>query len=217
MTDTNLGIDEGLHDTGPCPCHVMAIVSSAARADDASLAVFVGEPAQRRRRVRMRLFCPAQVGNRIALKTVGTALHQNELRLLRVDVGLNLLPRPAEFSIVCPRSHRNIQFCSLRPAFAGFVRMAGSRVQVASILVDIREDQVGVVLKSVKDTVAVVSVDIDIGDTPQPVFHAQVFGRDTAIVEHTKPGGTIASRVMESGNRNKRTLVVVMHDFIDSA
>ena len=216
MTGTNSGIDEGLHDTGPCPCHVVAVVPSTTRADDASLAVFVGKPAQCRRRVRVRLFCPAQVSDGIALETVGTALHENELRLLRVDVGLNLLPRPPEFSIVCPWSHRNIQFRAFRPALPGFVRMAGSRVQVPSVLVDIREDQVRVVVKSVKDTVAVVGVDIDIGDAPQPVFHAQVFGRNTAIVENTKPGGTIASCVMESGNRYKRAFVVVVHHFIDS-
>ena len=212
-----MGFGEGLDDTGPRSRHIAAVVPSASRADDASLAVLVSESAQGRCSVRVRLFRPAQVGNRVSLQAVGAALHQDEFRFLRIDTGFHLLPRPPEFSVICARSHGDIQFCSLRPAFAGFMRMTRSRVQVPSVLVDIGKDQVGVILKSVENAITMMRVDIDVGDAPQSVLPAQVLSRDSAIIENTESGSAITRRVMKSGNWNKCALVVAMHDFVNSA
>ena len=168
-------------------------------------------------RVRVGVFRPAQVGNRITLQAVGAALHENELRLLRIDIGLHPLPCPPELGVIRARRQGNIQFCSLRPALAGLVRMTGSRVQVPSILVDIGKYQVGIILESVEDAVAVMSVDIDVGDSLQSVLQAQVLSCDAAIVENAESGGAIASRMMQSGNGNKCAPVVAVHDFVNSA
>jgi hypothetical protein len=50
-----------------------------------------------------------------------------------------------------------------------FPRHAGARVEIATVLVQVGEQQVRIVLECVEHAVAVVRVDVDVGDALQPV------------------------------------------------
>ena len=68
---------------------------------------------------------------------------------------------------------------------------------------DVREDDVRVVLERVEHAVAVMRIDVHVGDALQPVALAQQLDRDAAIVEHAEPGGAIARGVMQPGDRHE--------------
>lgn len=68
-------LDERLHNPGPGSRHITAVVSAATGADDPSIAIFVRKTAQFSCRGRVRFLSPVEVRDRIARKTVRTALH----------------------------------------------------------------------------------------------------------------------------------------------
>ncbi len=155
---------EGLHDPGPGPREVAPVVAAAARSDDPAFAILVGEPAQRRRGLCVRFFGPAKVRYRIALEAVGAALHDDELWPHGVQVGLDLFPGFTEVAVIRARRKRDIQLRATCPARAGLLGSAGAGVEKASVFVEVGEQQIGVVLETVKDTVTVMGIDIDVGN-----------------------------------------------------
>ena len=62
-----------------------------------------------------------------------------------------------------------------------------------------------------------VRVDIHVGDTLQSVLLTQIFGGNAAVIEHAKPGGTIARRVMQSCDWHERALRFAAHDRVDGS
>ncbi len=156
----------------------------------------VGELAKPARCQRMRFLRITKVGDRVALQAVRAALQDDELGLGIVDVGFDQLPGLVELLVPGARRHRDIQLGAGRGAGAGLVDGPGSRVEKASVFVQVRKYQVGIVFESVEDTVAVMRVDIDIGDAAQAVLLAQVLDRDAAIVEHAKTCRVLPARVV---------------------
>ena len=209
------GLDKGLDYARPRTGQVLPVIPSTTRSNDAALAVFIGQSAQRCRGIGVGFLSPGHVGDRIALQAVSAALHEDELGLLRVDKGLYPVPGPPELDIIGARRYRDIELGALCPPLAGLVRMSGARIQVAAVFVDIGKYQVGVVFETVEHTVAMVGVDIHIGDAFQTKILAQVFCRHTTVVEHAEPGSPIARRMMQSGDRHKSTFVVIVHDFVN--
>jgi len=63
---------------------------------------------------------------------------------------------------------------------------------------NIGEDQVGVVFEAVKYAVAMVRIDIDIGDLLDTVLLSQILDRDAAVVEYAKAGGDVPSRMVQA-------------------
>ena len=217
VTDTVLRFDEGSHHAGPCTCQVVAIVAATAGTDDATLAVLVSQAAQRRRCMGMGLFSPAEMRDRITFKTVGTALHEDELGLPGINVYLDPIPGFVKLLVIRASCKRNIELRAFRPSLARLVRVAGTRVKHASVLVDVSKNQVRIVLKAIEHTITVVRVDIDIGDTLEAEGLAQVFDGNSAVVEHAETGSPVTCRMMQTRNRHERTLVVTMHDLVDGA
>ncbi len=97
------GLDEGLHHAGPGAGQVLPVVPSTTRSNDAPLAVFIGQSAQRCRGIGVGLLSPGHVRDRVALQAVSTALHEDELGLLRIDKGLHPVPGTPELDVIGAR------------------------------------------------------------------------------------------------------------------
>jgi len=210
-------IDEGLDDARPSTRQVAPVVAAATGSDDPTLAVLVRESTQRRRRLRVRLFAPAKMRDGIALQAVRAALHDDELWLHRFEIALNALPGFAKITVIGTGRQRNIQLRAAGGARAGLFGRTGTRVKEPAVFVDIGEDKVGIGLKAVKDAIAMVCIDIDVSHPLEAEAFAQVFDGNTAVIENTEPGGAGARRVMQSGYRDERALVIAVHDLIDGA
>ena len=65
-------------------------------------------------------------------------------------------------------------------------------------------EHVGILLERVEHAVAVMRVDVDVGDAPDAVQPARGLDRDAAVVEYAEPGRAVARRVMQAADRNER-------------
>ena len=164
----------------------------------------------------MGLLGIAKVCYRVTFEAVGTTLKQDKFGFCVIDIGLNSRPGLLKIDVTRAGLHRDIELGATRPSFAGLLGGARARVQVAAILMDIREDKVWVIFETVEHAVAVMRVDIDVGYALHAVFLAQVFGGNTAIIEDAKPGRTISASVMQSRYRHERALCPPFHDCVHS-
>ncbi len=108
--------DERLHDASPRAREILAIVATAAGPDDPPFAVFVGQPAQRRSRVGVRLFGVAQVSNRVAFEAIGAALQDDEFGSCVLEVGLDPRPGAREFRVAGARRQSDVELGATCPA-----------------------------------------------------------------------------------------------------
>ena len=138
------------------------------------------------------------MGQRIARHTVGTGLQDDELRRERLEVTHNLLPRRLESGIVSARHQRQIEFRARCLALADFIVRARARVQVAPIFMDVGEDDARVGLETVIQPIAMVSVDVDVGDALQAVLAAQPLDQNAAIVQSAKARCATSRRVVQA-------------------
>ena len=175
----------------------------------------VGNAAQRGRGIGMRLFRITKVRDRVALEAVRTALKNNEFRRCVLEIALNTRPLTVEIRIFRAGCDRNIELGAARPAGAGLLGSARARIQKAAVLVDIGEQQVRVVFKTIKHAITVVRVNIDVGDPPEAVVPAQIFDRHTAIIEYTKPGSLITCRVVQTCDGHEGAFAVTVHHGIN--
>ena len=65
------------------------------------------------------------------------------------------------------------------------------------VLVQVGEDELGVVLETVEHPIAVVRVDVDIGHAPDAVSPAQRLDRHAGVIEDAETGGRIAACVVQ--------------------
>ena len=72
---------------------------------------------------------------------------------------------------------------------------------MTAILVHIGDQHVRIRLEPVEHAIAVMGIDVDVGDAPQTVLATQVLDRHAAIVEHAEAGGAAARCVMQPGDR----------------
>ena len=162
----------------------------------------------------MRSLGVTKLRDRVALEAVRAALEQDKFGFGGSKIVFDTAPCRTKITVQSAGGHRDIELGTTRPAGSGLSLGARARVQAATILMNVRKDQIGVVLESIKDTITVMRIDIDIGDTPEPVVFSQVLDCDTAVIENTKTSGTIARRVVQASNRNERTPRVAVHDLV---
>ena len=161
--------------------------------------MLVGQSAQRRRRVRVRLFGVTKVRDRVALEAVGPTLEKNEFGLRLIEVCLDAPPGRAELGVVRARGDRDIQLGATRPARAGFLGGAGPRIEKTPVLVHVREDQVRVIFETVEHAITVMCVNIDVGDASEPVLLAQVLDGNAAIIENAESPGAPGRGMVQPG------------------
>ena len=100
-----------------------------------------------------------------------------------LEIALGFLPGLEEHRVVGARRQRNVELRSLRGAAPGFAAAARAGIQKAPVLVQVDELELGVGLERVEHAVAVMRIDVDVGDAADAVELAGGFDRDSAIVE----------------------------------
>ena len=153
--------------------------------------------------------------DRISLEAVSTALKNDELGFLVLKIRLDLAPGLVKVTVLRSGLQRDIQLGPFRFASARFFCGAGSGVKIATILVHVREYQVGVFFEAVKNAVAMMCIDIDIGNPRQAVLDPQILNRDATVVKHAKTRSAVARRMMQAGYRHKCAFGFARHDGID--
>jgi hypothetical protein len=122
-------------------------------------------------------------------------------------------PFRLEHRVVRARWYGDVQLGARGRASPDFVRPACAGIQMAAILVDVGEDQIRIVLEAIVDAVAMVGIDVDVGDTFESVISAQHFDRHAAIVEYTEARGRAARSVVQPGDRHEGATRAACHDF----
>lgn len=89
-------------------------------------------------------------------------------------------------------------------ARAGIERLAG--------LVQVGDDDRRVVLEGVEHAIAMVGIDVDVGDRAQPVPPPQRLDHDATVVEHAEARGAVARRVVQPADRHEGAGARVRHD-----
>src|SRR5262249_28788605 len=87
---------------------------------------------------------------------------------------------------------------------AGLAAAAGTGIQEPAVLVQVREQEIGIALERVEHAVAVMRVDVDIGYAADVVEPARGFDRDAAVVEDAEARGVIAARGMQTADGDER-------------
>ena len=100
-------------------------------------------------------------------------MKNDKLRLSPGQVALHPLPGGIKVGISCAGRYRDIQLCAPGATLAGFSGGACAGIEKAAFFVQVGEDQLRILFKGVEDAVAVVGVDIDIGDAANAVLPAQ--------------------------------------------
>ena len=99
----------------------------------------------------------------------------------------------------------------MRAALADFLGHARTRIQIATVLVQVGEYHRRVVLEGIEHTVAMVRVDVDIGDAFQSRAFQQ-FDRHAAVVENAEACSAITRGVMQARDRHEGAPALAVHD-----
>ena len=165
--------------------------------------------------MRVRGLAEAQMRDRIAGHAVRAALKQDEFARARPQVGLDLLPSLHELGIPGARRKRQIQLGAGGQTLAGLLGRAGAGIQVPPVLVNIGEQQIGIVIERVEHPVPMMGVDIDVGDAFEAMAGTQLFDGDPAIVEDTEAGGPVARRMMQPRDGHEGAPASARHERFD--
>ena len=172
----------------------------------------LGEPHEILRRATVRGGREGEVRQRVTGEAVGTALQQDELGALRLEELERRPPSGIERGVVGTRRERRVVLRTGRCALARLRGAAGPRVEVTAVLVQVDERDRRIVLEGVEHAVAVVGVDVDVGDALQAVPRPQPLDGDAAVVERAEAGGAAAARVVQTGDRHERPARLAAHD-----
>ena len=96
-----------------------------------------------------------------------------------------------------------LSFVPTRGAAPGFAAAARAGIEEAPVLVQVDELELGVGLERVEHAVAMMRIDVDVGDAANAVELAGGFDRDAAIVEDAETCRTVARRMMQAADRNE--------------
>ena len=154
--------------------------------------------------MRVRFLGQAQMRDRVALEAVGSALEDHELRPVALQMRFDCSPGLEKFAIAGTRRQWQVELRSNGCASTRLLAGPGARVQVAPVLVQIREYQRRIILKRVIDAVAMMRIDVDIGDPLEAMLPLQLLDDNTTIVEDTETGGMAARGMMQARNRYER-------------
>src|SRR3984957_1741797 len=192
------GLDEVLHDLVPGLGQILAVVAPAPQGQHPP----VTAPLCQRREVAGGMPVgaggEAQVGDGIALQAVGAALQDHEFGVEFLKVRHDARPDTFEDLIIRTRGQGQVELHAARSPGTDLLRSARARIKIATILVHVGEHHRRIVLESVEHAVAVVGVDVDVGDALETGTLEQLDG-DPAVVEDAETRRVIARGTMESG------------------
>ncbi len=102
-------------------------------------------------------------------------------------------------------------------AAAALGRRPGARIERLATLVQVGDDDLRVVLEGVEHAVAVVRVDVDVGDAPEAVTPPQRLDDHAAVVEDAEARGAVARGVVQATDRHEGAAPRSGHDPISRA
>ena len=121
---------------------------------------------------------------------VGTGLQDNELGAAVADELLRAAPGGKEIRVGDRgRGQRQVEFATSRLAQAGFITETRARVEVAAVFVYVPDPHGRIFFLGIKDTIAVVRIDIHVSDTLDAIVLAQYLDQDTNVIDGTEAGG----------------------------
>ena len=141
---------------------------------------------------------------RIAGDAVGAGLQQDYFRAEGAQIFLHPRPGAIKIFIIGARRQWDVEFGVRRRTAAGLAGGTGAGIKKPPVFVQIGERQVGIVFKRIKHAVAVMRVNVHIGDAPNLILRAQGFNQYAAVIERAEAGGRVAARVVQAGDGNER-------------
>ncbi len=204
--------DQGGHDLGPGLGRVVPVITAAAYGQDPALTDTVGDPAQGSGYRSMHRRTHLQMGNGIAGEGVRPALQQNELGRVILQEAFGRGPQAHELPVLGERGQGYVQFGAAGRAGPGLMGMAGARIQVVPILVEVDDGEVRVIGEGVEHPVAVVGVYIHVGDAPDAMHLPQGLDGNAAVVEDTEAGRPVAPCMVEPGDGHHGPGQLPSHD-----
>jgi len=156
----------------PARCDVLPVVAAAARGQHASVPQAFGQLRELASRALVRRRREGKMGEWITGDAVSAALQHDELRREVFQMLQYLAPRQIKGRVIGPRRQRQIEFGTHSLTLAPLKGAAGARIKETPILVDVGEDQLRVALESVVEPIAMMGIDVDIGDTRETVMVA---------------------------------------------
>jgi energy-dependent translational throttle protein EttA len=165
--------------------------------------VAVGDRAQARRRVGMRLLGEREVRDRVSGQAVGAALEDHEVGRMPLEVGFDDRPGGEKLCIAGARRQGKVELAAGGGARSDLVGGSGAGIQEASVLVRVGDHERRVVLEGVEHAVAVMGVDVDVRDAREPVLALQVFDHDTDVVEDAETRRVRATGMVQARDRHE--------------
>ena len=177
----------------------------------------LGEPDEVVRRPAMHRRGECEMGERITREAVGAALQQDELRALCLEQLERGAPRGIKGRVVGAWRQRCVVLGAHRRATPSLIGSASAGVEVATVLVQVDERDIGVLFEGIEHAIAVVGVDVHIGDALQPVPGPQPLDGDTAIIQGAETCRPLSACVMQAGDRHKGSTSLSAHDRLGGA
>src|SRR6266404_5019738 len=118
------------YDRVPDLGEIVAVVSPASQGEHTAVTETVGERAQLAGRAPVHARREAQVGDRIALETVGAALQDDEVRCELLPVRRDVRPDAGEHHVVGTGGQRYVELGAARRAAASLLECSGAGIQV---------------------------------------------------------------------------------------
>jgi hypothetical protein len=154
-----------VHHVVPGARQIAAIVAPAAQRQYATVAEAIGQHAQLARRTRMAGTRQRRCVIGSPADAVGATLQDEELTGAKRSTCASMLrPYRIELLIAGARRQRHVELGPHGRAASDLIIGAGARVECLAALVQIGKNQVWIVLESVVHAIAVMRIDIDIGD-----------------------------------------------------
>ena len=117
-----------------------------------------------------------------------------------------------ELGVAVAGLQADVDLAALRRASAPLGFRAGAGILPAAVLVDVGEAEFGIILVGIEDAVAVVHVDIDVGDAPQAVRAPQRLYDHADVAEHAESRRMIAAGMMQPADRQEGIGRPALHD-----
>lgn len=113
-------------------------------------------------------------------------------------------PRVRKFRRTGARLERHIQLGAGRIAAPLFFDRTGARIKTATTLMQVSDDDTGIILVGVEDPIAVVRIDIHVGHALKAVSPAQRLDHHAAVIEDAESCRLCATGVMQSSDGHER-------------
>ena len=209
--DGRAGVDRAPGRLGQQMCpgpwhHLKHFIAATTHQQPATAGHLVSQPVDRGVGQALRVDGQPQAGQRVEPVRVTAMLADQDLRLKRAQQwGHHGVEGPQPLRITGPGGKRHVHRESRRPWAAGLGRPPGAGPQRRRVLVQADRQHPRIIVEGGLHPVAVVHVDVDVGDPPGPRLEQPVDG-DRGIVVHAEPAGAGAHGMVQAASDARAVL-----------